>query len=732
MTSFFIEQSDFILFYYGLAFVLLGITCFAIAPHAHRCRSWHFLGLFGLVHGLGEWLDLAALVIGDNLAFATLRTAVMAGSYVLLMEFARRELRRLGYWTPGTWIYLPLLAVIVVGGLAQGVDEANAIARYSLGLVGSLATSAVFALHADGFVGYARRLAIVAAVAFVLYGIAAGGIVPYAPFWPADTITQQAFLDTTGVPIQFVRGLLASCAALAIWGIWGQKLISEVSSRRYTRFLHRQFIATLAAMAAILLGGWALTEYFGIIHKQHLEQQAQGNFDLLTTSLAGETAPLDAVVRSLGGTPTTREALSGKNKTDENRMLVVLDLDVAAAGALRGALLDTRGTVIVSSDPEHLTENRAAEPYFRTAMDGKLGRHFAFDRKSGETHYFASYPVRSADSKVLGAAVLERSLHDYAAKLKNFETSFFLVDPHGVVALTNRSQMLRRTLWPLPRKANLELIPHFGTVHDDPILDRPIEDGTWTNVSSEQAYVRRDRVAGSEWSLVTVTPVEGIFASRVLGIAITLLATSMALIYIVARERAMHDHVQMDRRLELEELARDLDHKASTDPLTGLANRLKFDEILNREIMRSWRFKTPLSLILYDIDHFKQVNDSYGHQTGDSLLIQLSRFVGNRVRATDLLARWGGEEFAILAAHAEGATAARFAEILKDSIATIAFDKAGSVTCSFGVAQLADGEDALSFVARADKALYKAKMRGRNRVELAPEPEINKGVGSAA
>lgn len=731
MTSFLIEQFDYILFFYGLAFVLLGITCFAIAPHATRCGSWPLLGLFGLVHGIGEWLDLTALVLGDNQAFAIVRLAVMVGSYLTLMEFARRELRRLGHWTPGWWIYVPLVALVLLGGAAGGLDSANAISRYAIGFVSALATSAVFAGHAKGFSGSAQRLAIVAAIAFALYGIAAGLVIHYAPFWPANTLNVSTFLEFTGVPIQFVRGVLACCAAVAIWGIWGQKLISHVASTRYTRFLQRQFAATLAAMTMILLCGWALTEYFGILHKKHLVQEASSNLDLLATGLAGETTPLDAVVRSLAGSPTARAALNGV--ADDAEVERVLQLDVAASGALRGLLLDTTGTVVASTGgTSERQRDYATASYFRQAMMGEAGRDFAFDPATDETEYFASYPIRGTGGAIVGVAVLERTFHNYVAKLGGFVTSFFLIDRQGVVALTNRPRMLRRALWPLPHAQNAALEPHFGTLLDFPVVDRPIEDGTWMSVDGEQAYVRRKFVTDSNWSLVTVTPVEGIFASRVLGIAITLLSTIMALIYIIARQRAVQDHVQMDRRLELEELARDLDHKASTDPLTRLANRLKFDELLSREILRARRFNTPLALIIYDVDRFKRVNDTYGHQVGDAVLIELSRFVADRVRATDLLARWGGEEFVILAPHADAPTAARFAEILRESIATMAFPGAGRVTCSFGVAQLADGEDAEAFVARADNALYQAKVHGRDRVELAQESELSKGVGSAA
>jgi diguanylate cyclase (GGDEF)-like protein len=241
----------------------------------------------------------------------------------------------------------------------------------------------------------------------------------------------------------------------------------------------------------------------------------------------------------------------------------------------------------------------------------------------------------------------------------------------------------------------------------------------WTSVDGSPVYVAERSLEEAGWKLLIVSPVEGIFASRVLGIALTLLATVMVLIYVIARERAAHDHVQMDRRLELEELARDLDFKATTDPLTGLSNRLKFDQALSAEIRRARRFDVALSLVIFDVDHFKQINDAYGHQAGDQVLIKLSGFVAKRMRETDLLARWGGEEFVILLPLSDVPMAVRFAEILREAIATLSFDHGKPVACSFGVAQLVAGENAERLVGRADEALYRAKLNGRNRVEMA-------------
>jgi diguanylate cyclase (GGDEF)-like protein len=207
-----------------------------------------------------------------------------------------------------------------------------------------------------------------------------------------------------------------------------------------------------------------------------------------------------------------------------------------------------------------------------------------------------------------------------------------------------------------------------------------------------------------------------------LGIVITLLVTIMTLIYLLGRERWVYDNVQMDNRLRLQELARDLGLQATTDALTGLPNRLKFDQALANEMSRAERYQTPLSLVLYDVDHFKKVNDTYGHQVGDKVLTQLSRFVPNLLRNTDFLARWGGEEFVILIPGAEGSMAFQAAEKLRDAIRQVVFDEVGTVTCSFGVTQYAVGDTAAGFISRADDALYRAKISGRNRVELGSQP----------
>lgn len=159
-----------------------------------------------------------------------------------------------------------------------------------------------------------------------------------------------------------------------------------------------------------------------------------------------------------------------------------------------------------------------------------------------------------------------------------------------------------------------------------------------------------------------------------------------------------------------------LQQLATTDTLTGIFNRRRFNELLEADIARHQRYHSPLSLIFFDIDHFKQVNDTYGHQAGDQVLVQLTALVSGSIRTTDALARWGGEEFIILTSGCNLDCARQLAEKLRMAIERLSLPEVGLITCSFGVAEFREGDDQDALVKRVDQCLYQAKESGRNRV----------------
>jgi diguanylate cyclase (GGDEF)-like protein/hemerythrin-like metal-binding protein len=162
----------------------------------------------------------------------------------------------------------------------------------------------------------------------------------------------------------------------------------------------------------------------------------------------------------------------------------------------------------------------------------------------------------------------------------------------------------------------------------------------------------------------------------------------------------------------------DLERLSSTDRLTGAWNRAHLDRVVAAEMDRSIRFKQFVSLILIDIDHFKRVNDTYGHQAGDSVLCELVQVIGAAIRSVDMLFRWGGEEFVVLASACGYRAGATLAEKMRAKVEQHGFAGVGSVTISLGVAEHIATESAEIWFHRVDEALYRAKDGGRNRVDV--------------
>jgi diguanylate cyclase (GGDEF)-like protein len=179
----------------------------------------------------------------------------------------------------------------------------------------------------------------------------------------------------------------------------------------------------------------------------------------------------------------------------------------------------------------------------------------------------------------------------------------------------------------------------------------------------------------------------------------------------------------LSKRVEVLQLDLGLaEERAALDPLTKLANRGGFDRALDRMMKSARASRTPLSLAMLDIDHFKKVNDTFGHQVGDRVLLCMADWLRGSIRQDDVVARYGGEEFAVILGIDLRQAEERFTKVL-ESVAGRSYDyeengttKSIRFTVSCGLTQLTDGDSAEDFIGRADQALYDAKNKGRNRV----------------
>jgi diguanylate cyclase (GGDEF)-like protein len=172
--------------------------------------------------------------------------------------------------------------------------------------------------------------------------------------------------------------------------------------------------------------------------------------------------------------------------------------------------------------------------------------------------------------------------------------------------------------------------------------------------------------------------------------------------------------LDINERKHLEEYLRRL---ATTDLLTGVFNRRYLLPVMENEMHRAQRYARPVSLIMFDIDHFKAVNDAFGHEKGDEVLQGMTHRIRQRLRQSDVFARWGGEEFMILAVETSLRQAIALAETLLAALRNAPFPGIGPVTASFGVAQYRPDESLNEWLKRVDDRVYEAKQAGRNQIK---------------
>ncbi|GLI54529.1 hypothetical protein PM10SUCC1_00440 [Propionigenium maris DSM 9537] len=208
------------------------------------------------------------------------------------------------------------------------------------------------------------------------------------------------------------------------------------------------------------------------------------------------------------------------------------------------------------------------------------------------------------------------------------------------------------------------------------------------------------------------------FLRHRVGIFVLLLTITFIIIVscLVYRQLLMKETNKKFKELydEIKRKNQQLNILSEIDPLTGLKNRRAIHKDIKNEMKRSSRYGTPMSVLLMDVDYFKRINDTYGHSVGDKVLSELSQLLRENVRATDSVARWGGDEVLILAANIDLQEAIKFGEKLRRKVEEFDFTGIGGLTVSIGISQRKPGEPFNKLYERVDEALYSAKKSGRN------------------
>jgi diguanylate cyclase (GGDEF)-like protein len=324
---------------------------------------------------------------------------------------------------------------------------------------------------------------------------------------------------------------------------------------------------------------------------------------------------------------------------------------------------------------------------------------------------FINHRVLDYAGNFIGATGVGLTLDTVASLIDSYQTKFhrniYFVDKQGMIKLTGKA--MRARLGAAGR--SIKTMAGVATIADE-ILQNT------SNTPLQLEYERNDAtvlmnarfIPELDWYLLVeqdistdVRPLQHILISN-LAIGAGMIVLILVLAFVVVN--------RYQKRLET---------VAGTDSLTGLLNRQAFEILFQQAILDAKRNDRPLSVILFDIDFFKMVNDGHGHLTGDRVLQEIAAITKNTVRINDIVARWGGEEFLILLKDCPLSQATAIAEKLRAAIANHDFSASADrpLTVSLGVAENIPNESLSEFFARADKVLYQAKSNGRNRTEIA-------------
>jgi diguanylate cyclase (GGDEF)-like protein len=539
------------------------------------------------------------------------------------------------------------------------------------------------------------------------------------------------------------------------------------------RFMSKRSLALFGAIAVLWIAlawsvfNWLVQDRIAALVARETSQVRQDlsriseNLERVLNRLQGLPAVLAAgrdVTDALasfgpGVAPSRHSRDAGKGAWTQRPDLISLNKQLlAVAGEMDVDVIwamNASGDCVAASNFEEPTSfiatNYADRSYFQSAQAGKRGRQYAMGRVTNVPGLFFSAPA-TADGRFLGAVTIKIDLPRLGPWVN--DPYAFVTDEYGVIILAadHKMEMLAlpgAAVHQLPAAQRLALYKReaFETLR----METGTGPGGLVRVAgSPHPYLAaRSERPHHGIAVHILAPIEGIdsmrrdaFAAFLLlsfsGIMVTALA--FAVRAYVLRVRQHRESIEATNA-SLNELNENLNRLARMDPLTDCANRRHFQVCLEAELARGGRYGREFSLLIIDIDHFKQINDRHGHAAGDEALRHFVQIIRQQLRNQDELGRLGGEEFGVLLPETGLASAAAVAERIRRAVETnpARYENAQlPMTASFGVAcWKPPGESADALLRRADTALYAAKSGGRNRVaDAADGATLTTPVGS--
>jgi diguanylate cyclase (GGDEF)-like protein len=348
---------------------------------------------------------------------------------------------------------------------------------------------------------------------------------------------------------------------------------------------------------------------------------------------------------------------------------------------------------------------RKMTPEYETNVDMDMANRDAMT-------IFINHRVFDYAGNFIGATGVGLTLDTMTTILDSYQQRFhrniYFIDREGVIKMTGKS------MWNV--HGSIKQLAGVSSIADKILNGSTVPTQLEYKHNGATIVMSSRFIPELDWYLLVeqnitddVLPIQRVFYINIaVSAAITLLILALTLLAVN----------RYQRRLEM---------VAGTDSLTGLLNRQAFEIVFEQAMLDSERRTTPLCAILFDLDYFKAVNDNHGHLAGDRILQQIADLTRGAVRESDIVTRWGGEEFLVLLKDCPLIQATAIAEKLRNTIADYAFSLPSDklqLTASLGVAEYVCRESLNSFFARADKALYQAKSDGRNRTHMSPASDV--------
>lgn len=539
MISKFLQvQMDYIFFFYGLGFILLAAATWALRRTEEQEMPWKWLGLFGLAHGLNEWLDMLVFSLMDSSAFAVVRLIVMATSFLFLIEFGRSGSAAVHGKRPGRWVFIPLLSLAGLGAFA-GISGLNASVRYALGLTGGLWTAVALWQHRHAAHPGSRPL-LLAALSMGFYGLVSGIVVPQAPFFPAAFLNHASFFAFTGFPIQLLRGILACVVAAAIWQYyvaWRRTAFKGIISPAAFRYE----VWTSAVITATLAAGWLMTCSLGRFGQQRDGEQYNHELKLVQATFEASVETADRLVKTSTASPNLR-IMGTQSRRDVAAINETLDRYARVIPNSICYVLDSSGKTLASSNrdtPESFVgHSYAVRPYFKKAMEGLQGSYVAVGLTSKAPGYYSSFPVRDAAGEIVGVTVVKINLDKLL--IASYRGNYgFLVDPNGIILSSTHPDFLLRTLWPISEEARRGLTQseQYPALPEPAVLPAHSVPGTLFSFRGAYLQTFQQTTSVEGLSFVILGSMNSWKMSRLVGILITLLATVLLVVFFVTQQK---------------------------------------------------------------------------------------------------------------------------------------------------------------------------------------------------